>query len=357
MFQDVFIIGATGKVGKTLVSQIYGNGDLDTTRHRNPTRVIGLASRKKFIFNTEGIPPEQAQAFAEQGRGADHEGVQSFLNLSLDPHTTFIDVTAEDRMLQFHVDARDRGYNIVTANKNPLVDGDFNTFKRLTRNPQHYGYRCSVMAGAEAVDKIRDLRDLDDLPIEISGCFSGTLGYVSSELEKGRKLSEIVLEARQRGYTEPNPADDLSGRDVARKILILARTAGYDPKGEQFYLEPFVPQETLCENPDEFLSRLPELDERFARRVEHARTHEQVLRYVATFSLNGEPKIDVRLCEVPKESPLGSLTGTRNKIVIRSRTYDPQVYSVEAPGAGLEITAQNIRRDLLHQLANRDVSY
>src|SRR3989338_7225226 len=219
MFQDIFIIGATGKVGRTLVSQIFEK-DVSPAVHNNPTRIIGLASRSSYLYDAKGISREKAEEFCRRKSGAAYSSFDEWLSRVQEDYPssrnemqlTFIDVTdGMEIMLRFHKKVMEEtSYSIVTANKNPLALCDFKTFQNLTKEVGRYGYRCSVMAGAEAVSKIRDLRDLGDSPVEISGCFSGTLGYIASELEKGRKFSEIVEEAVTLGYTEPNPADDFS---------------------------------------------------------------------------------------------------------------------------------------------------
>ena len=161
-------------------------------------------------------------------------------------------------------------------------------------------------------------------------------------MEKGKLFSEIVNKAKDLGYTEPNVADDLNGKDVAKKILILARTAGFDINFEDIQLEPFIPENYL-----ENIDNISELNDYFKEKVIQASSKGCVLRYVARFEGN---KIKVGLEEVKKDSPLGILNETLNKLVI---TTSYGTYTIEAPGAGLEITAQNIRRDLLHQLDNR----
>ncbi len=368
MFQDLFIFGSTGRVGKTLISQIFEKGDTDQKRHGNPTRIVGMASKSRMKYDASGLSEEDTQNFLEKKeKGVKYENLLDLIRYvssdysirSENKRLTFVDVTAVEReMLKFHTKVIEATpYGLVTANKLPLVAADMDLFRRLTSKVERYGYRCSVMAGAEAVSKIRDLRDLGDLPTEISGCFSGTLGYITTELEKGRKLSDIVREARAAGYTEPHPSDDLSGSDVGRKIIILARTAGYDVSN--IIINSFIPKELLEEESVPiFMENLKTLDEDFAKRILYAQKRNCTLRYIASFNLeNNSSRIEVRLKEVPRDSPLGSLQGTRNKIVVRTKTYGQNFYSVEAPGAGLEVTAQNIRRDLLKQISNRVVNY
>ena len=361
--QNVFIIGATGNVGRNLVSQIY---EKDTnSNHENPTRIIGLASSNDFIFEKKGIKKEIGIKFSNREtisnrkiKGKLYTDNFRFIEATkpLRRRVIFVDVTnGKKDMLDFHLFARQLDYGIVTANKNPLVDCDFETFKALTKDVKRYGYRCSVMAGAEAVNKIRDLRDLGDTPIEISGCFSGTLGYICSELERGKKLSEVIIDAKNKGYTEPNPSEDLSGNDVLRKILILARTAGYNPKKENIKLKSFIPEKYLSKNLEKLIKNLKEFDQEFTASFSESLNHNMTYRYIASFSLNGgEPKINIGLRQVVRNSPLGSLNGTANKILTRTKECD---YLVESPGAGPYITAQNIRRDQLDQIDERVVNY
>ena len=361
MAQNVFIIGATGGVGSTLVNQFYDKQDTNPQKHVNPTRVVGLARNSWFYYDPEGISAREADRFVRGKIGAEFYNLECLAHFPKDDEpVSFVDVTSlGQEMLSFHTEVIDRTpHNIVTANKTPLVLCDYATFGRLTSRPKRYGHRCSVMAGAEAVDFIRDLKDLGDPLIEIVSCLSGTLGYDTSGLEDGKKHSEIVREAFGLGYTESHPREDLSGYDVARKIFILVRDAGYDVPFDSINLRPFVPKRYLNEkDPQVFMKRIEELDDYFASKVSKAANQGKVLRYVARFRLiGGKPRIDVGLTAVQKDSPLGNLKGTYNKLIIRSGNYNSKPYITQAPGAGREITAQNIRRDLLGQLEDRVVS-
>ncbi len=345
MFQDIFIIGATGKVGRTLIKQIFEKGDTDANLHKNPTRIVGLASSNRVYYNRNGVNKNEVNRFCDGEIGDTLVSIDKIFDLvDKNRNIIFVDVTALNKeMINFQLKViEETGHGIVTANKNPLAFCDFRTFEKLIKETNRYGYRCSVMAGAEAVDKIRDLRDLGDIHLSIEGCFSGTLGYICSELDKGKIFSEILNEAKRLGYTEPNVADDLNGKDVAKKMLILVRTIGIDLGFEDIELEPFVSEDYLKN-----IDKIFELNDYFKEKVEKARVNEKVLRYIARF--DGK-KIKIGLEEVDKNSSMGILSGTSNKIFIKT-SYGS--YSVEAPGAGLEITAQNIRRDLLHQLKGR----
>lgn len=365
MTQYIFIIGATGNVGRTLVSQIFGKGDNDFKIHHNPTKIVGLASSSHYLFLRDGISKENCFKFTERTAPSEEYGTLDDLlavakeaGYGFERRLIFADVTAADT-LDFHLRISDEEMlGLVTANKNPLAVSDYSAFTKLTKDVRKYGYRCSVMAGAEAVSLIQDLRDVRDPPVFLSGCFSGTLGYICSELEKNRNISEIIREAKEKGYTEPHPRDDLNGIDVARKLLILARTAGYELKLDDVKVTPFIPKKYLHEDDiDKFMVLTGELNETFNNKVSVADKNGNVLRYVAQMAVhNDTPKLTVSLQEVPRESSLGRLNGTANKITLVSKAYPKEnPYIVEAPGAGLQVTAQNIRRDLLYQLDCRKI--
>jgi len=365
MIQDVYIIGATGKVGNVLVEQIIKN-DTDPKIHTNPTRIVGLASSTHTIYSPKGLSHEQALNFANRhyDDAQEYDHLSQLLEVgrqSLRDEKSiliFVDVTAlNEPMTEFHLMVMgETSYDIVTANKNPIALSDYPTFQRLTGNIRRYGYRCSVMAGAESVTFLQDLKDVNDRAQKIEGCFSGTLGYITSELEKGRKFSEVIREANEKGYTEPHPRDDLNGLDVARKLVVLARTAGYAVGMENVEVKPFIPEEYFSEDDvHRFLDAMSRLDGNFEERMTRAKNKGLTLRYIGKMdATSGNVKLEVSLQEVLKQSPLGSLGGTVNKLFVVSSTY-PHGYSVEAPGAGLEVTAQNIRRDLLHLLPERKI--
>lgn len=358
MFQDIFIIGATGNVGSELVNQIYTKGDTLESKHVHPTRVVGLASRSSFIYNPKGISGYDAQQFSKRILTEEtYTNLEEFLSI-VQGKTIFVDMTAEkEPMLQFHLNARKDNHSVVTANKNPLVDCDYETFINLTSDPHSYGYRCSVMAGSPAIPKLLELRDVNDKPLSISGCLSGTLGYICSELQKGERLSQIVTRAKELGYTEPHPRDDLGGFDIARKLCILARSSGYRLSMKDIDVEPFIPQKYLLEdNVKVFLSSLTHLDADFDRRVKEAANERNVLRYPGEFNvdpdgINFTARIGLRA--VPQDSPMGALRGTLNKIVIRTAIEDHS--AIEGAGAGREITARNTRKDIAGLLYDRKI--
>lgn len=366
MVLNLFIMGATGNVGRSLIKQIIEKGDTDYSIHVNPTKIVGLASSEKYIYLKEGISKTNAYNFIDKkgSFATKYQGLKVITSLMDQEEKyftknklVFVDVTAlkGDEINKFHLNViENTNYGMVTANKNPISLGNYNLFQKLTQDPIRYGYRCTVMAGADTVSLIQDLRDMSDNIFSLGGCFSGTIGYITSELEKDKKFSDIVRTAKEQGYTEPHPRDDLNGLDIARKLLILARGLGYNLEISDVNVEPLVSPELLKEdNVDVFLDSLHLVDDIYEEKVKKAESNGKILRYVASMKfVDGLPKLNVSMEEVKPNSPLGSLEGTLNKIVVKSNYYTPH-YAIEAPGAGSEVTAGNLRRNLLYLLDGR----
>ena len=366
MIQDVFISGATGKVGRTLIKQIFEKGDTDKKRHINTTRIIGLASSNDLIYSAEGISKVEAEDFSERklSNSTKYKELHEILDTAKqrikqeNSSLVFVDVTSlNEPMTDFHLRViEETPYSIATANKNPIALSSYSVFQRLTHDVKRYGYRCSVMAGAHAVPLLQELRDVNDGILLLQGCFSGTLGYISSELEKGRKFSDILKESYAMGYTEPHPRDDLNGLDVARKLVVLARTAGYSVEMKDVQLEPFIPKEFLLEDDvSTFLESVKSVDKKLNERMSKALNDGNTLRYVACMDTrDNKIELQISLAEVPRISHFGSLHGTLNKLVVVTKTHpEDKPYQLISQGAGLEVTAQNIRGDLLYLLPER----
>ena len=358
MIQDIVVMGATGKVGKTLINQILGADGVPLNR-KSPVRIVGLSSSTNFLFSPDGISKQQTRGFIS--KNYDNTPALADLGEIVDEakkyrqnssRLVFVDVTAlNEPMTSLHLRINGMGYGLGTANKNPIALSHPAVFQQLTEDPSLYGYRCSVMAGADAVPFLRDARYRGVKLNSIEGCFSGTLGYICSELEKGRKFSEILKEAKQQGYTEPDPRDDLNGLDVARKMIVLARTVGYNVEIGDIALEPFIPSSYFVrgESIEAFLDKSQELDGKFEQMVKEAAEEGKVLRYSGREKVsNGTLSIRVSLQKVPKDGDLGGLNGTANQIAVFNEIYPQSPYLIRAPGAGLTITASNVARDLLY---------
>jgi homoserine dehydrogenase len=243
--------------------------------------------------------------------------------------------------------ALQRRFSIVTANKRPLA-GSYAEFEALLSTAKRTGRevrgRSTVGAGLPVVDTLRMLVETGDTVERIEGCFSGTLGFLMTALERGQTLSAAVDEAVRSGYTEPDPVVDLSGGDVARKAVILARFAGLVRADVPPALTGLVPAEWAGTALPDLMARLRALDASMATRIAEAKAQSGALRFVARVQQNS---IIVGPQIVPSDSPLAGLRGTDNMIVFHTARYRQRPLVIAGPGAGVEVTAMGILADLL----------
>jgi homoserine dehydrogenase len=205
-------------------------------------------------------------------------------------------------------------------------------------------HEATVGAGLPVIDTLHKLQDSGDRVLRIEGCPSGTLGFLFGELGRGAAFSGALRAAMARGYTEPDPRDDLSGTDVARKALILARLVGFRGDLGSIAVESLVPPALRGVPRDEFLARAGELDAPWAARVRAAAAKGRVLRYRARVT----PRtITVGIVSVAATDPLGALSGTDNQFAFTTARYRPQPLVITGPGAGAAVTAAGVYGDLL----------
>ena len=240
------------------------------------------------------------------------------------------------------------GCGAVLANKLPL-SGPWSQVMGLFEHPR-LRYEVTVGAGLPVIATLHYLLDTGDRVTAIEGCLSGTLGYLCAQLESGVAYSAAVSQARALGYTEPDPREDLSGRDVARKSLILARTAGWPLEISDLQVEPLYPEELAHVSIEEFLDAAASQNERYARRVGGAQAEGQTLRYVARVGPDGGK---VGLVAVDRGSSLGALRGPGNYIAIHTERYAEIPLVLSGPGAGPEVTAAGVLGDIIRMANSR----
>jgi aspartokinase/homoserine dehydrogenase 1 len=257
-----------------------------------------------------------------------------------------VDVTS-DETAPLIQEALENGFHVVLANKKPLSVPQIE-FDRLMQTAKDRGlalrYEATAGAGLPVLDTLAKLQEAGDRVETILGCFSGTLGFIMTALEEGMKFSDAVREAWNRGYTEPDPRDDLSGTDVARKALILARSLGRRIELSDIALTPLYSEAVDDPEPAKFVAKLAQLDDEFAERTKAAAARKQVLRYVAKITRRS---IRVGIEAVDQASPLGRLRGTDNTVVIHSRRYSSNPLVVTGPGAGAGVTAAGVLNDIV----------
>jgi homoserine dehydrogenase len=257
-----------------------------------------------------------------------------------------VDLTADETAPALE-QALTHGMDLVLANKRPLA-GRRAVSEALWQTARARGRRvlheATVGAGLPIIDTYHKLIESGDRVERIEGLLSGTLGFVLSEVSAGTAFSKAVRAAMSRGYTEPDPREDLSGMDVGRKALILGRLLGYPGELSRTAVESLVPKWGRGLPLPDFVARLEELDAGWRRRVQDAAAAGTVLRYVATVTPS---KISVGLRPVPTSSPLASITGTDNQLVFTTARYKANPLVITGPGAGAEVTAAGVLNDIL----------
>jgi aspartokinase/homoserine dehydrogenase 1 len=348
---DVVFLGF-GRVGRELADQLSAMGN-------SAVRVVGVLDRSGCVFDLRGIArkrllrlakgKDEGQLLAALGGRAmsASEALHSIAGHAVH-RPVLVDVTAEETgdLLQTAIQ---QGFDLVLANKKPLA-GTMEEWQRLFEVADASGrrirYEATVGAGLPIIDTYMKLAQTGDRVQRVEGCVSGTLGYVLSAVCDGRPFSDAVREAVEKGYAEPDPREDLSGRDAGRKGLILGRLIGY--VGAPPVPEDLVPLSLRKVPLASFLKQMPGLDAEWKARVDRAAAKGKVLRYVVTAT---KRQVTARLVEVEKASPIGSLHGTRNLISFTTSRYAKEPLVVMGPGAGAAVTAAGILNDIQYLAA------
>lgn len=259
---------------------------------------------------------------------------------------TFVDCSASAETIGLLTQVVDLGGCVVLANKKPLTSS-MEEFDKLVIHPRRIRHESTVGAGLPIIASLNRMLSSGDPICRIIGSLSGTLGYVMSEVEDGNPFSQVVKAAKDLGYTEPDPRDDLSGMDVARKALILARLLGLRIDMDSIKIESLYPEKmgpNIMPVEDFLVNGLPLLDKDIQERVKNASLKGNVLRYVCVIE---DSRCEVGIQELPKESALGRLRGSDNVVEIYSRCYSAQPLVIQGAGAGNDTTAAGVLADIL----------
>ena len=354
---DIILLGV-GRVGRELINQITALAK----EGRAPVRIVGLIDKGGWVFDARGLSQRRLGSLMlhkQQGgalgdvRGGEwgtaREAVDAMGAHSL-MRPVLIDVASGETGPAL-VAAISHDMDLVLANKVPLA-GDIFSARAILQDARARGRRvlheATVGAGLPVIDTLQQLMASGDRVHSVEGCPSGTMGYLFSEMARGRSFSDAVRRAMELGYTEPDPRDDLCGLDVARKGLILGRLLGYSGELTDVAIESLVPESLRDVSRERFLEELPSIDEHWERLVKEARERGEVLRYRARATRGG---VRVGLVGVPIGSPLGSLDGTDNLFVFTTARYRERPLVVSGPGAGAEVTAAGVLGDLLRMVA------
>lgn len=331
---NLFIVG-TGLIGSTLLEKIESHSEkcpLDI-------RIIGLANSHKMSFNINGLKgwPSVAEkmdikAFIEQ---------MAHFNLL---NTVFVDCTSSQEIADLYEMILKKSISIVTPNKK-ANSGRYESYKRLNKFGSKFLYNSNVGAGLPIISTIKELLQSGDKILKIEAILSGTLSYLFNSFTEEKDFSQVVFEAQEKGYTEPDPREDLNGMDVARKLLILARESGSPLEMEDMIIEKILPED--CFNPssiEDFYVKLKSYNSQFEEKRKKAGEQGKVLRYIAQFE-NGEGKVSLQ--SVGEDHPFYHLSGNDNIVAITSMFYKENPLVIKGQGAGAEVTAGKVLADII----------
>jgi aspartokinase/homoserine dehydrogenase 1 len=337
-----------GTVGRVLMAQI--ESQVERLRALNvDLRVRAIAGSKRMLLEEAAIDLQHwPQRMAEAGEPLDLEKFVNHVQADYIPHAVIIDCTASAEVAANYRDWLARGVHVVTPNKK-ANSGSMPSYRAVQEARRatgtHYLYEATVGAGLPIIQTLRDLRETGDEIISIEGIFSGTLAYLFNVFDGSEPFSSIVRAAKQKGYTEPDPRDDLSGLDVARKLIILGREMGLTLEMSDVAVGSLVPGELADCSIAEFMERLPEFDAAMAATLRAARAQNQVLRYVGRIDAAGTAT--VALTRFDAKHAFAHIALTDNVVRFATRRYCDNPLIVQGPGAGPEVTAGGVFSDLL----------
>jgi aspartokinase/homoserine dehydrogenase 1 len=338
-----------GHVGGTFLDQLARAASALRDKFNLDLRVRAIGGSKTMALDEQRIDLGKWRNALQKGVEMDADRLAAHVQADYLPHAVLIDCTADQGVADRYADWLGRGIHVITPNKRahsgPIAY--YQSLRRLSRGTRaHFVYVATVGAGLRVVQRLKDLVETGDEIRSISGIFSGTLAYLFNLFDGGRPFSEIVREAKAKGYTEPDPRDDLSGTDVARKAVILAREAGLTLELADIEVESLVPQALGTASVEEFLQRLPDFDAPMAERVAGAKREGQVLRYVASIDVRAG-KAKVGLESFGPKHPFANISLTDNIVQFETGRYCDNPLIVRGPGAGPAVTAGGIFADLL----------
>jgi bifunctional aspartokinase / homoserine dehydrogenase 1 len=342
-----------GAVGGMLLDQLASQSERLHREFNLDLRIRGILTSRRMVLAATGVDLSSWRAtLTEQALEPDMERFVEHVHADYLPHTVFIDCSASEHVARHYPAWFKRGIHVVTPNKKAnSAEFDFyqslKEARRLSR--AHYLYETTVGAGLPVIQTLRDLRETGDDVVSIEGIFSGTLAYLFNLYDGRKEFSEIVSDARQRGYTEPDPRDDLSGLDVARKLIILGREMGLPLEMSDVKVESLVPADLVGAAPDEFLRGLPRYDAQMRARHAAAQAQGKLMRYVGKVTAQGEAVVGV--VELDVHHPFANIALTDNVVRFATRRYCANPLIVQGPGAGPEVTAGGVFADLLRLAA------
>lgn len=345
---NVFIIGV-GLIGGTLIDQIKNHNQKLVKDHALKINIVGMTNSKKMIFNEDGLKLENwKDHLINHGEASTISGfIDKMIEFNLQ-NSVFVDCTSNPEVVNGYEQVLKHSISITTPNK-LASSGDHETFRKLKslalQNDVKFVYETNVGAGLPVITTLNDLKISGDEILKIEGVLSGTLSYIFNLFIDGAKFSEIVKIAKEKGFTEPDPRDDLNGMDVARKILILSREVGLDLSLEDVKINNILPQSCIdAGSVDEFFVELEKANNYFDELRIEAEKKGKVLRFIAKME-NGLASVGLE--PVDQSNPFYGLDGSDNMISFTTDRYLERPLVIKGPGAGAEVTAAGVFAEII----------
>jgi aspartokinase/homoserine dehydrogenase 1 len=341
----------TGLVGSALLAQLRARAPVLRAQRGIDLRVRAIADSKRMLLADGGVPLDSPrETLASLGEPVDLTRLAQHIRAEHLPHAVLVDCTASEAVASRYVPWLREGIHVVTPNKRAgsgLLER-YQTLRALDRTVhRHWLYEATVGAGLPVITTLRDLIETGDTVLRVEGVLSGTLSYVFNRLDASRPFSTVLREARALGYTEPDPRDDLSGLDVARKLVILGREMGLDLELDAVAIESLVPPgaATDAAHPEDFLDALRAHDAAMEARRASAAERGRCLRYVGVVDAEGRARVSLE--EYPLDHAFARISATDNIFAFTTARYRTQPLVVQGPGAGPDVTAGGVFADLL----------
>lgn len=343
---NLFVCGV-GTVGGQLLEQIHNQYEELKRTKRLKLNVVGIATSKKALFNSDGIDLANYRELLADAPESNESKLRDAIIEMNCFNSVFVDCTASKEVAEIYQPLLEHNISVIAANK-IAASSSYEKYARLKETALARGvffrYETNVGAGLPIIGTINDLRNSGDVILKIEAVLSGTLNFIFNEISADVTLSEAVRRAKEQGYSEPDPRIDLSGKDVIRKLVILAREAGYKVEKTDVEAHLFIPDEFFDGSIEEFWKNLPKLDADFEARRKQLDAEGKRWRFVATFD---HGKLSVALKEVDRTHPFYNLQGSNNIVALTTERYREYPMLIQGYGAGASVTAAGVFANIM----------
>ena len=343
---NLFVCGV-GTVGGQLLEQIHNQYEELKRTKRLKLNVVGIATSKKALFNSDGIDLANYRELLADANESNESKLRDAIIEMNCFNSVFVDCTASKEVAEIYQPLLEHNISVIAANK-IAASSSYEKYARLKETALARGvffrYETNVGAGLPIIGTINDLRNSGDVILKIEAVLSGTLNFIFNEISADVTLSEAVRRAKEQGYSEPDPRIDLSGKDVIRKLVILAREAGYKVEKTDVEAHLFIPDEFFEGSIEEFWKNLPKLDADFEARRKQLDAEGKRWRFVATLD---HGKLSVALKEVDRTHPFYNLQGSNNIVALTTERYREYPMLIQGYGAGASVTAAGVFANIM----------